>query len=65
MCRRWLMRSAVSLRVPKPAAPEQGGPRRAAGGAAIREWAGAVKEAVAMHRGALAWLASDDYASLS
>jgi hypothetical protein len=31
----------------------------------MREWVEAVKEATAMHRGALAWLLSEDYASLS
>jgi hypothetical protein len=53
------MRNAISLRVPKPA-PAPGKPRRAGG--AVREWAQAVKEATAMHRGALAWLLSEDYA---
>ncbi len=54
------MRNAISLRVPRPA-PAPGKPRRAGGGA-VREWAQAVKEATAMHRGALAWLLSEDYA---
>lgn len=72
------MRNAMSLRIPKPAPPPVEPQAAGADGSAPRsrrrrpelgqeqeEWAEAVRTATAMHKGALAWLLSEDYARLS